>query len=524
MNAVITINHFCEVHGPKVLFCTQTFHSSAPFDPETLQQGENAKVRKFYGNLELLRTSPGVVPSCEACRSLDAKISGYLSSDHENRTSYLSGQNSIVPSVCSLANQACLRSLSCETSKVSKDEPEKPIFFGDCDRGHVLSMAFSVKDAQGRGFQRNFSICVLAVDALMLLQSWPFLVKHLQTIITELQNLAWKVHEKEQEACPQRAMRLNAGSKLEETKCSNKTARSLAELTGEPQVFYHLHCWFVWLLKAGASRLQEKLILPPFLRDVGHFGAGVETEEGFVLVPTSASITVNSESAEHRGVQELEASGSSTYPIIGPTIPGGISELYLLMGRNQFLLAANFLLVGHQLIIQCDWPSLAHAVIQCFKCIVTRALFQPEFWSSTYFSSSSCTLLGVSSSVRLPSPLPSSAVLIEITKGDQNVKSNGQSLKFSVKAPKPPARWPTLLTKMDKALQNDFLTPMALHCHFVALKEEWLNISRTVMKMLQTGKSASDLTPLMTTFGAQAQDWQLIRHWGVIHSVNSLSN
>lgn len=33
---------------------------------------------------------------------------------------------------------------------------------------------------------------------------------------------------------------------------------------------------------------------------------------------------------------------------------------------------------------------------------------------------------------------------------------------------------PTLLMKMDKALQNSFLTPTALHCHFVALKEEWL--------------------------------------------------
>ncbi|XP_059482325.1 folliculin [Neocloeon triangulifer] len=521
MNAVITLNHFCEVHGPQVLFCTQSFHDPVPFshtgtEPNIPQKSPN---KRFYGNLELLRNIPGLIPLCEACRSLDQKISGLLSSDHEGRTSYLSGQNPTIPAICGLVKHACLRSLSCEISKVSKDDPEKPVFFGDSDRGHVLSVAFSIRDAQGRGFQRNYSICVLAVDAPMLLQSWPFLTKNIQTIISELQEMAIKVFNKEQEACPQRAVRINASAKSEENKC-NKATRSLAELTDESLVYYQLHSWFVWLLKAGANRLQEKLTLPPFLRDIGHFGQGVETEEGFVLVPTSSSVTVKADTADHRGVLELEASGSLTYPIIGPTIPGGISELYTLMGRNQFLLAANSLLIGHQLIVQCDWPSLAYAVIESFKCLVTRAIFQPEYWSGSYFPPAACTLIGVSKIVQLPSPLPSNVVMVEITKVEPNAKPTNDNLKFTVKAPKAPTRWPTLLVKMDKALQNDFLTPTALHCHLVALKEEWLNISRTVMRLLQTGKSAGDLTPLMNTLGAQAQDWQLIKHWGVLHANN----
>jgi hypothetical protein len=53
----------------------------------------------------------------------------------------------------------------------------------------------------------------------------------------------------------------------------------------------------------------------------------------------------------------------------GPSIPGGINELYLMMGRNQFLLAAHALLVGNQLVVQCEWPSMASAVIQSFKVI-----------------------------------------------------------------------------------------------------------------------------------------------------------
>jgi len=112
-----------------------------------------------------------------------------------------------------------------------------------------------------------------------------------------------------------------------------------------------------------------------------------ETEDGFVMVPTSSSLTLTGDTADHRGVHELEASCPSNYPLLGllknlpfslniilllftgPSIPGGINELYLMMGRNQFLLAAHALLIGNQLVVQCEWPSMASAVIQSFKVI-----------------------------------------------------------------------------------------------------------------------------------------------------------
>lgn len=30
MNAIIALCHFCELHGPKILFCTQPFHPQEP--------------------------------------------------------------------------------------------------------------------------------------------------------------------------------------------------------------------------------------------------------------------------------------------------------------------------------------------------------------------------------------------------------------------------------------------------------------------------------------------------------------
>ena len=64
---------------------------------------------------------------------------------------------------------------------------EGPIFFGDDHRGHVLSYTFFMKDSQARGFQHWYSLIVVMMDKIYLLNSWPFLVKYLGYVIGELQ-------------------------------------------------------------------------------------------------------------------------------------------------------------------------------------------------------------------------------------------------------------------------------------------------------------------------------------------------
>jgi len=70
---------------------------------------------------------------------------------------------------------------------------EGPIFFGDEIRGHVLSYTFFLKDAQARGFHRWFSISVIMRDKFFLLNSWPFLVENIQTLVAALQAKAAEV-------------------------------------------------------------------------------------------------------------------------------------------------------------------------------------------------------------------------------------------------------------------------------------------------------------------------------------------
>lgn len=164
----------------------------------------------------------------QGCRSLPATHPGFVSIDDETGIRFLSHQHPRQPQLFSVVRQACVRSLSCEvwvcviyifhslkwvllllllfTSFVSiyslsfilfwlKVCPgrEGPIFFGDEQQGFVFSHTFFIKDSLARGFQRWYSIVMVAMDRIYLINSWPFLLRHLKLTIQSLQSTALKV-------------------------------------------------------------------------------------------------------------------------------------------------------------------------------------------------------------------------------------------------------------------------------------------------------------------------------------------
>jgi folliculin len=147
---------------------------------------------------------------------------------------------------------------------------EGPIFFGNDQQGHVLSYTFQIKDSHARGFQRKYSIIVMMMDKIYLLNSWPFLVPHLKIMIEYLQTKACKVYDEEQAKCPQRAYRLtsniSAGT-FRLQRGGNNPSRSLMELTFDKNIFKILHVAFVWILKACSNRITETLLEGPPTED-----------------------------------------------------------------------------------------------------------------------------------------------------------------------------------------------------------------------------------------------------------------
>ncbi|EEZ99966.1 folliculin [Tribolium castaneum] len=210
MDGVVGLGHFCESHGPCVILATQRCQEEPRQYPHSLS-----------------------VPWCESCQSIDLDQS--LVSKDEG-VCYVTTRTPLQQDVAFLLKQAAVRSLSCEETREGGT-----MYFGDSERGHVLSHTFALQDSLARGFHRKYSILILMRDKIHLLNCWPILTKNIKEIASDLQTKAAQINGVEQSQCSQRAVRQAQGS-------PSSPARSLSQLTGEPAVFAHLHMWFTWLL------------------------------------------------------------------------------------------------------------------------------------------------------------------------------------------------------------------------------------------------------------------------------------
>uniref|UniRef100_A0A4W5NDW9 Folliculin n=1 Tax=Hucho hucho TaxID=62062 RepID=A0A4W5NDW9_9TELE len=110
MNALVALCHFCELHGPRTLFCTEALH---PPSPTPSQAGA-----PIPGDRESDREGEGLTmrANSSGCRSLPASHPGFVSVDSETGIRFLSHQHPRQPQLFSVVRQACVRSLSCEVT------------------------------------------------------------------------------------------------------------------------------------------------------------------------------------------------------------------------------------------------------------------------------------------------------------------------------------------------------------------------------------------------------------------------
>lgn len=94
MNAIIALCHFCELHGPVPILCTQTLRET-PLDDHQLQKTEVQH------------------KSCNSCNSIGDSLR-YMSKDPESNAYFLTANTSIFPETAQMLKMAAIRSLSVE--------------------------------------------------------------------------------------------------------------------------------------------------------------------------------------------------------------------------------------------------------------------------------------------------------------------------------------------------------------------------------------------------------------------------
>lgn len=191
----VVLTHFCETHGPSVIFTTQAIPlSSVPpninitkLPPPPLQIPEIVN-----GEQEQPASDALVDTSCTTCRSVPDGA-GLMSHDEDDsELCYISTHNPPA-STYAMTRTACVRSLSCEVAP-----RDGPILFssgtpdGEGQEWGVVSYVFRVADGQARGASRMYSILVMVSDVTLLVNSFTWLAGSMKALIIDLQSRAKK--------------------------------------------------------------------------------------------------------------------------------------------------------------------------------------------------------------------------------------------------------------------------------------------------------------------------------------------
>uniref|UniRef100_A0A8I4A0N0 Folliculin n=2 Tax=Callithrix jacchus TaxID=9483 RepID=A0A8I4A0N0_CALJA len=509
MNAIVALCHFCELHGPRTLFCTEVLHAPLPQgagNEDSPGQGEQAEEEE--GGIQMSSrmrahspaegasvesSSPGPKKSdmCEGCRSLAAGHPGYISHDKETSIKYVSHQHPSHPQLFSIVRQACVRSLSCEVCPGR----EGPIFFGDEQHGFVFSHTFFIKDSLARGFQRWYSVITIMMDRIYLINSWPFLLGKVRGIIDELQGKALKVFEAEQFGCPQRAQRMNTAFTPFLHQRNGNAARSLTSLTSDDNLWACLHTSFAWLLKACGSRLTEKLL------------EGAPTEDTLVQMEKLADLEEESETWDNSEAEEEEKAPVLPEGAEGRELTQGPAESSCLsgcgswqprklpvfkslrhmrqvLGAPSFRMLAWHVLMGNQVIWKSRDLDLVQSAFEVLRTMLPVGCVRIIPYSSQYEEAYRCNFLGLSPHVQIPPHVLSSV-------------------------------GPTILNKIEAALTNQNLSVDVVDQCLVCLKEEWMNKVKVLFKFTKVdSRPKEDTQKLLSILGASEEDnVKLLKFW-----------
>ncbi|CAF0783594.1 unnamed protein product [Adineta steineri] len=252
MNASCALQHFCDLHGPQTLLCTeQRAHI------QNANDNDDEDIKAFYSQYIKSENPQGKV-ECKSC-TLSPESALVSTIDSDNHMLYISSSSTPNQDLFKNIRNACVRSLNIEKSV----EVDAPILFGDDTNGYCLSLAFSCKDFHARGSQRLYSLCYLCSDKYHLLSLMKLLSDCLRQAVYWLQYDANETYEQEG--------RIKVNTNLNGTSTTTRTTyifrtppcvpsqRMLSDIVHDSKITFRIHALFVWLLRMSNSAINESL-------------------------------------------------------------------------------------------------------------------------------------------------------------------------------------------------------------------------------------------------------------------------
>ncbi|EGW30168.1 uncharacterized protein SPAPADRAFT_144237 [Spathaspora passalidarum NRRL Y-27907] len=219
-NYIICLAHFCELHGPSTIVCTQT----GP-----------VKDKSKY----LIPANSKSQQACQSCQLIlpDNSINIITKDKPDEDTLFVSTHYPASQTRFTSLTKLVMKSLSVETTA----DLSKPMFFGDVVYGYCINKIFKINDANARGSERKYSLMVISDVESDLLMNWDIITIYFNEIIDLIQKRVDQVNQESKDPSGVLNERYLRRSLIK--------PKSLVELTNDDEIFVKFHLWAVQLLK-----------------------------------------------------------------------------------------------------------------------------------------------------------------------------------------------------------------------------------------------------------------------------------
>lgn len=437
--------HFCEIHGPSVIFCTDVL----PLDVEP----------------RIAATPDPDGRSCEGCTFDSQQACGFTTTDRKANIRFVSSPRTNSVYGDQVIQQSCIRSLSCE---VYPEGREGVIYFGDEQRGHVLSYCFVLKDSQARGFQRTYSLLLISKLQKDILNNWDRYVAGMQRVVQRLKQKASAIYDRDvSPICSQekRALRLDSAVQVAgrsrsslNTQRSESRARSLKDLTGDETIFALTHLDLATMLRDFRPKPAKKVPVPDF--------------------PPLQMCTLR--------------------------------RLFVMLGKQKFRICAYNVVVGNQVIVRSNCPQISRKVLHSLSLLLPDPAVQMTFDAEKYFDHKTCNLISIFNSVPIPKQAAESAETLII----DMVESEADQMKCTLHSKsRTPDKLPQYLVEVERVIRDTNFSDTSLELHVQSCKLKWQEKCKIAYTYCQTLDTQLTDEKLLHGIEASAADLPLLSFW-----------
>lgn len=487
---IIALSHFCEVHGPSIISCSQVFPINQFYKLEKIifeTNKNSSKSSSCTGCSLIIPQNTEKINNKESdfnCSSIEndklKEFKGFVSDDIDNNMTYITTRYPYLSRLYPIVRQACVRSLSCEFCPGR----EGAIFFGDEQNGYVLSYIFKLKDIQARGYQRWYSISFLHTDKSLIIASWSFLVSKFKATAKDLQSSAERMFEYEKRANQEiNINRVKVYSPLSPEQFirrrGNQPLRSLVDLLNTPNIFSQLHSIFSWILKASNDRLYMK-----YQENYDVFDPIIELKHRIPQI--NENIDGNQEILKKSTTNDININQSNNIETL--------MDLWRIFGEIHFKYIIYNTTIGTQIIIRSKNKEIVVSIIKTLKLLIPDSCYTSFDYLNEYIEPWRCNLLGINDTVKIPAEIDeSNYVLIDIS----TLENTNEIINIQFKPIIDPLQtnYPfqnsILIDQLEQMVKSNIPSHI-FNARILVFREKWLNKAKLFFKFIKLGKTETE--------------------------------